>query len=224
MCASTARWHDRPSRKVRAGQQHRGRTGAHGREPCLPARGHGAGHRGYEDAHLMVVEQAGRHGGAPGAGNWSGTLLNGLLAHHAALRALPRAGIVHRLDKDTSGLMVVGKTLRGRDGAGACDRGARGAPRSTWRWRTARWQPARVQRSTRRSAATRSRACAWRWSASGKPARTDVERAGRRRDGFSARALHACTPGARTRSACTWRRAGTRWWPMRCTAARRRSA
>src|SRR5207253_11287944 len=46
----------------------------------------------------------------PAAGNWSGTLLNGLLSHHAGAAALPRAGIVHRLDKDTSGLMVVGKT------------------------------------------------------------------------------------------------------------------
>jgi len=47
----------------------------------------------------------------PAAGNWSGTLLNALLAHHAGAATLPRAGIVHRLDKDTSGLMVVGKTL-----------------------------------------------------------------------------------------------------------------
>jgi 23S rRNA pseudouridine1911/1915/1917 synthase len=47
----------------------------------------------------------------PAAGNWSGTLLNALLAHHRGAASLPRAGIVHRLDKDTSGLMVVGKTL-----------------------------------------------------------------------------------------------------------------
>ncbi len=47
----------------------------------------------------------------PAAGNWSGTLLNGLLARYPQSAALPRAGIVHRLDKDTSGLMVVGKTL-----------------------------------------------------------------------------------------------------------------
>ena len=47
----------------------------------------------------------------PAAGNWSGTLLNALLARHPQSAALPRAGIVHRLDKDTSGLMVVGKTL-----------------------------------------------------------------------------------------------------------------
>jgi 23S rRNA pseudouridine1911/1915/1917 synthase len=47
----------------------------------------------------------------PAAGNWTGTLMNGLLAHHVGAVDLPRAGIVHRLDKDTSGLMVVGKTL-----------------------------------------------------------------------------------------------------------------
>ncbi len=63
-----------------------------------------------DDAVIVLVKPAGRvvH---PAAGNWSGTLLNGLLAHHAAAATLPRAGIVHRLDKDTSGLMVVGKTL-----------------------------------------------------------------------------------------------------------------
>lgn len=66
----------------------------------------------FEDDHLLVVNKP--HGLVvhPAAGNWSGTLLNGLLAHHAGAAALPRAGIVHRLDKDTSGLMVVGKTLQ----------------------------------------------------------------------------------------------------------------
>jgi 23S rRNA pseudouridine1911/1915/1917 synthase len=47
----------------------------------------------------------------PAAGHWSGTLLNGLLAHHAGAATLARAGIVHRLDKDTSGLMLVAKSL-----------------------------------------------------------------------------------------------------------------
>jgi 23S rRNA pseudouridine1911/1915/1917 synthase len=47
----------------------------------------------------------------PGAGNWEGTLLNALLHHVPGAAGLPRAGIVHRLDKDTSGLMVVAKTL-----------------------------------------------------------------------------------------------------------------
>ena len=65
----------------------------------------------FEDEHLMVVNKPAGLVVHPAAGNWSGTLLNGLLAHHVGAAALPRAGIVHRLDKDTSGLMVVGKTL-----------------------------------------------------------------------------------------------------------------
>ena len=65
----------------------------------------------HEDAHLLVVDKPAGRVVHPAAGNWSGTLLNGLLAHHAGAGLLPRAGIVHRLDKDTSGLMVVGKTL-----------------------------------------------------------------------------------------------------------------
>lgn len=65
----------------------------------------------YEDAHLLVIDKPVGLVVHPAAGHWSGTLLNGLLAHHAAAAQLPRAGIVHRLDKDTSGLLVVAKTL-----------------------------------------------------------------------------------------------------------------
>jgi 23S rRNA pseudouridine1911/1915/1917 synthase len=65
----------------------------------------------FEDAHLLVIDKAAGMVVHPAAGHWSGTLMNGLLAHHANAVNLPRAGIVHRLDKDTSGLMVVGKTL-----------------------------------------------------------------------------------------------------------------
>ena len=65
----------------------------------------------YEDDDLIVIDKPAGLVVHPAPGNWSGTLLNGLLAHHAAAATLPRAGIVHRLDKDTSGLMVVGKTL-----------------------------------------------------------------------------------------------------------------
>ncbi len=65
----------------------------------------------HEDADVMVVNKAAGMVVHPAAGNWSGTLLNALLAHHAGAASLPRAGIVHRLDKDTSGLMVVGKSL-----------------------------------------------------------------------------------------------------------------
>ncbi|MEY2684115.1 MAG: hypothetical protein RJA09_1259 [Pseudomonadota bacterium] len=64
----------------------------------------------HEDADLMVLNKPAGLVVHPGAGHWSGTLLNGLLAHHTGAAALPRAGIVHRLDKDTSGLMVVAKS------------------------------------------------------------------------------------------------------------------
>ena len=65
----------------------------------------------FEDEHLLVIDKPAGLVVHPAAGHWSGTLLNGLLAHHRAAAGLPRAGIVHRLDMDTSGLMVVGKTL-----------------------------------------------------------------------------------------------------------------
>jgi 23S rRNA pseudouridine1911/1915/1917 synthase len=65
----------------------------------------------HEDAHLLVLHKPAGLVVHPAAGNWSGTLLNGLLARDPAAARLPRAGIVHRLDKDTSGLMVVGRTL-----------------------------------------------------------------------------------------------------------------
>ena len=65
----------------------------------------------FEDASLIVLDKPAGLVVHPAAGNWSGTLLNGLLHHHPPLAGLPRAGIVHRLDKDTSGLMVVAKTL-----------------------------------------------------------------------------------------------------------------
>ena len=65
----------------------------------------------YEDDDIMVINKPAGLVVHPGAGNWTGTLLNGLLHRCPQLVGVPRAGIVHRLDKDTSGLMVVGKTL-----------------------------------------------------------------------------------------------------------------
>ena len=65
----------------------------------------------FEDEHLLVLNKPAGLVVHPAPGNWSGTLLNGLLAHHPGAAALPRAGIVHRLDKDTSGVMMVGKSL-----------------------------------------------------------------------------------------------------------------
>lgn len=64
----------------------------------------------YEDEHLLVINKPAGLVVHPAPGNWSGTLLNGLLAYDAKAVNLPRAGIVHRLDKDTSGLMVVART------------------------------------------------------------------------------------------------------------------
>jgi len=65
----------------------------------------------FEDEHLLVINKPAGLVVHPGAGNWSGTLLNGLLFHYPELANIPRAGIVHRLDKDTTGLMVVAKTI-----------------------------------------------------------------------------------------------------------------
>jgi len=64
----------------------------------------------HEDDDVLVLNKAAGLVVHPAAGNWTGTLLNGLLDRYPAAATLPRAGIVHRLDKDTSGLMVVGKT------------------------------------------------------------------------------------------------------------------
>lgn len=63
----------------------------------------------FEDPYLLVIDKPAGLVVHPAPGNWSGTLLNGLLAHDAQASFLPRAGIVHRLDKDTSGLMVVAR-------------------------------------------------------------------------------------------------------------------
>jgi 23S rRNA pseudouridine1911/1915/1917 synthase len=65
----------------------------------------------FEDEHLLVIDKPAGLVVHPAAGHWQGTLLNGLLAHHRQAAGLPRGGIVHRLDKDTSGLMVVAKSL-----------------------------------------------------------------------------------------------------------------
>jgi 23S rRNA pseudouridine1911/1915/1917 synthase len=64
----------------------------------------------YEDEHLLVIDKPAGLVVHPAPGHWSGTLLNGLLARDARAMQVPRAGIVHRLDKDTSGLMVVARS------------------------------------------------------------------------------------------------------------------
>lgn len=68
----------------------------------------------YEDDHVLVIDKPAGVVVHPGAGNPEGTLVNGLLALRPMLAALPRAGIVHRLDKDTSGALLVAATLEAR--------------------------------------------------------------------------------------------------------------
>ena len=69
----------------------------------------------YEDAHLRVINKPAGLVVHPAPGHWGGTLLNGLLALDPKACEVPRAGIVHRLDKDTSGLMVVARTRQAMD-------------------------------------------------------------------------------------------------------------
>lgn len=66
----------------------------------------------YEDDSLLIINKPAGLVVHPAAGNWQGTLLNALLHHDPDLAAIPRAGIVHRLDKDTSGLLMIAKTLQ----------------------------------------------------------------------------------------------------------------
>ena len=69
----------------------------------------------HEDTHLLVVNKPAGLVVHPAPGNWSGTLLNGLLGRDGSAAQVPRAGIVHRLDKDTSGLMVVARSRAAMD-------------------------------------------------------------------------------------------------------------
>lgn len=66
----------------------------------------------HEDSDLLVINKPAGLVVHPGAGNPAGTLMNGLLHHAPELEEIPRAGIIHRLDKDTSGLLLVAKTLQ----------------------------------------------------------------------------------------------------------------
>ena len=195
----------------------------------------------FEDEHLLVVNKPAGLVVHPAAGNWSGTLMNGLLAHHPGAGALPRAGIVHRLDKDTSGLMVVGKTLAAVTALDACQIAAREVqPASTSRWCMAcRPESAFVGRVSSHRAATPSPAIKMAVAPAGlgKPARTDVQRLlvgewapaspagkGRARGcrAASAGCCAPCTPGRTHQIRVHLTQLGvTRWWPMRSMAARR---
>ena len=128
----------------------------------------------YEDAQMLVVNKPVGLVVHPAAGHWSGTLLNGLLAHHAQAASLPRAGIVHRLDKDTSGLMVVAKTLPAMT-ALVRQIAARQVRRIylALAHGAVPWESLRIEAPIARDPASRLRMAV---VAGGKPARTDVTR------------------------------------------------
>jgi 23S rRNA pseudouridine1911/1915/1917 synthase len=131
----------------------------------------------YEDEHLLVIDKPAGLVVHPAPGNWSGTLLNGLLARDPRACLVPRAGIVHRLDKDTSGLMVV---ARERSVMDALVRmiAAREVSRQYLAIAHRPWQgasPRTVQEPIGRDPRNRLRMAAVDLSLhAGKPARTDV--------------------------------------------------
>ncbi|MBQ0959744.1 RluA family pseudouridine synthase [Ideonella sp. 4Y11] len=143
----------------------------------------------FEDTHLLVVNKPAGLVVHPAAGNWTGTLLNGLLARDPASAQLPRAGIVHRLDKDTSGLMVVARSLPAMT-ALVRDIAARSVRRRYLALAHGRVAaaPFSIDAPIGRDPSARVRMAV---VAGGKPARTDIERLGLRGDISAVRcALH----------------------------------
>jgi 23S rRNA pseudouridine1911/1915/1917 synthase len=129
----------------------------------------------HEDEALLVIDKPAGLVVHPAAGNWRGTLMNGLLAHHAAAVTLPRAGIVHRLDKDTSGLMVVAKTPAAYD-ALVAQLAARTVQREYLALAKGRWgEPRCVDAPVGRDPRSRIRMAVVGEARGGKPAQTDIE-------------------------------------------------
>ena len=175
----------------------------------------------HEDDTLLVLDKPAGLVVHPGAGVQSGTLVHALLHHAPAIATVGgegRPGIVHRLDKDTSGLLVVAKTEEAYLALVEALRERRGHARSTTRSSGATRARTegfidlpigRDQKDRKRMAVVPARAGGPRaragacWSASASPR---WSRPGSR-------------PAARTRSGCTWRPCGTRWSAIRSTAA-----
>ena len=173
----------------------------------------------HEDAALLVINKPPGLVVHPGAGNPEGTLLNAVMHHAPGIEAVPRAGIVHRLDKDTSGLLVVAKTdavrlrlvreLQARRIKREYLALVRGVVRA----------PGSVTEPIGRHPVHRTR--------------MSVQQRGKEATShYSIKPLTATTPccgsgwnpGAPTRSACTWRTSDTRWSAIRSTAAAARPA
>ena len=159
----------------------------------------------HEDAHLLVVNKPAGLVVHPAPGNWSGTLLNGLLARDDKALTVPRAGIVHRLDKDTSGLMVVARDRATMDALVALI-AERKVQRQYLAMAHGAWSGPKTRTVDAPSAGIHATACAWRWwtwhsmlaswhgpISAAWLVRTTVA-------GCNA----PCTRGAPTRSGCTW--------------------
>lgn len=132
----------------------------------------------FEDEHVLVINKPPGLVVHPAPGNWSGTLLNGLLAHSVHAAQVPRAGIVHRLDKDTSGLMVVARSRLAMDvlvksiAAREVSRQYFAIGHGTWAWK----QPKVVSAPIGRDPRNRLRMAVVDLAhQSGKEARTDFE-------------------------------------------------
>ena len=132
----------------------------------------------YQDEHVLVVNKPAGLVVHPAPGNWTGTLLNGLLALDTAAASLPRAGIVHRLDKDTSGLMVVARSRVAMEGL-VRKIAAREVSRQYWAITDRPWTGARqfdVENAIGRDPANRLRmAVVDGVRNAGKPAKTTVK-------------------------------------------------
>jgi 23S rRNA pseudouridine1911/1915/1917 synthase len=130
----------------------------------------------YEDEHVLVVDKPAGLVVHPAAGNWSGTLLNGILFRDPNAATLPRAGIVHRLDKDTSGLMVVGRSLEAVTGL-TRDIAARVVSRKYMALAHGRLKTEQesIEAPIGRDPKVRVRMAV---TSSGKPAKTDVDQVG----------------------------------------------
>ncbi len=172
----------------------------------------------FEDDDLIVIDKPAGLVVHPGAGNPDNTLLNALLAHAPSLRAVPRAGIVHRLDKDTTGLLVVAKNL-----AAQAHLAAQLAARSVKRTYLALVHGAPPAHGAIDAPVGRDTRARTRMAVThrGKEARTSyrvLERfaQGRMRRHWS---NAGSRPAARTRSASTCSTSATRWWAIRSTAA-----
>jgi 23S rRNA pseudouridine1911/1915/1917 synthase len=165
----------------------------------------------YEDEDLLVINKPAGLVVHPAPGNWTGTLLNGLLARDEKARQVPRAGIVHRLDKDTSGLMVVARNRSTMDAlikmiaARDVSRQYLALAHKQWGSRKRREVDAPIGRDPRNR--LRMAVVDLNLHPASRRVPTSICSMAMQRTAWCAA---RCTPAARTRSGCTWLRSAIR--------------